>query len=125
MSEDVKVDMWVWCAGGPRQEVPVPPYGISYTQWELFGSYSIAICAPHLALVVHEVNHRYFDNLNIIEGVHLTQFRVLAMMGYEGGDLGYADLLARYRSVYLHIIRPEDVGGWILEGGDAAVAGNE
>ena len=26
-------------------------------------------------------------------------------MGYERGDLGYPDLLAVYRSVYLHIIR--------------------
>ena len=111
--KDAKVDMWVWCAGapktlngGPKQKVAGPPYGISYTQWELFGGYSIAIGAPHLPLVVHEVNHRYLDNLNTIEGVHLTQFHGLAMMGYEGGDLGYADLLATYRSVYLHIIRP-------------------
>lgn len=57
--------------------------------------------------MVHEVNHRYLDNLNTIEGVHLTQCHGLAMMGYERGDIGYADLLATYRSVYQHIIRPE------------------
>jgi hypothetical protein len=110
---DAHVDMWVFCAGNPttlngtpRQKVPGPPYGISYTQWQLFGGYSIAICAPHLPLVVHEVNHRYLDNLNVIDGVQLTQFHGLNMMGYERDDLGYPDLLATYRSVYLHIIRP-------------------
>lgn len=111
--KDAKVDMWVWCAGqpkalngGPKQKIGGPPYGISYTQWQLFGGYNIAICAPHLPLVVHEVNHRYLDNLLTIEGVRLTQFHGLGMMGYERGDLGYPDLLATYRSVYLHIIRP-------------------
>ena len=112
--KNAKVDMWVWCAGkpetlngGPKQKVEGPPYGISYTQWPLFGGYNIAICAPHLPLVVHEVNHRYLDNLNTIEGVQLTQFHGLSMMGYEREDLGYPDLLATYRSVYLHIIRPD------------------
>ena len=111
--EDAKVDMWVWCAGQPetlngrsKQKIGGPPYGISYTQWPLFGGYNIAICAPHLPLVVHEVNHRYLDNLSTIEGVQLTQFHGLNMMGYERGDLDYPDLLATYRSIYLHIIRP-------------------
>jgi hypothetical protein len=111
--KDAKVDMWVWCAGAPKvengipkQKLPGPPYGISYTQWQLFGGFSIVGCAPHLPLFVHEVNHRYLDNLEAIEGVHLTQFHGLAAMGYERGDLGYPDLLATYRSVYLHIIRP-------------------
>jgi hypothetical protein len=112
--KDSKIDMWVWCAGtpktingGPRQKTAGPPYGISYTQWQLFGAYNIVICAPHLPLVVHEVNHRYLDNLKSIEGVQLTIFHGLNMLGYERGDLGYSDLLATYRSVYLHIIRPE------------------
>jgi len=112
--KDSKVDMWVWCAGrpvtingGPKLKVPGPPYGISYTQWQLFDGYNIAICAPHLPLVVHEVNHRYLDNLKTIEGLQLTMFHGLAMMGYQAGDLGYPDLLAVYRSVYLHVIRPE------------------
>jgi hypothetical protein len=72
----------------------------------MFGGFNLVISAPVLALVVHEVNHRYLDNLNTIEGVQLTQFHGLAMMGYDRGDLGYNDLLATYRSVYLHIIRP-------------------
>ena len=112
--KDAKVDMWVWCAGRPvtlngrpKQKVAGPPYGISYTQWPLLGGYNIAICAPHLPLVVHEVNHRYLDNLSAIEGVELTQFHGLSMMGYAGADLGYPDLLATYRSVYLHVIRPD------------------
>ena len=111
--KDARVDMWVYCAGapkavngGPKQRVPGPPYGISYTQWTLFGGYSVVICAPHLPLLVHEVNHRYLDNLDTIEGVQLTLFHGLGAMGYERGDLGYPDLLAVYRSVYLHIIRP-------------------
>ncbi|HZK79971.1 MAG TPA: hypothetical protein VFC46_02870, partial [Humisphaera sp.] len=112
MHKDAHIDMWVWCAGTPKtlngagQKIPGPPYGISYTQWQLFGGYNVAITAPYLPLVVHEVNHRYLDNLNTIEGVQLTQFHGLSMMGYEGGDLGYPDLLSTYRSVYLQIIRP-------------------
>lgn len=111
--KDAKVDMWVWCAGAPKvlngapkQKMPGPPYGISYTQWDLFGGYSIVCCAPHLPLIVHEVNHRYLDNLATIEGVQLTQFHGLSAMGYQRGDLGYPDLLATYRGVYLDIIRP-------------------
>jgi hypothetical protein len=111
--KDARVDMWVWCAGsprtlngGPKQKVGGPPYGISYTQWQLFGGYSIVISAPHLPLVVHEVNHRYLDNLKDIEGVQLTQFHGLSLLGYAAGDLGYPDLLSTYRSVYLHLIRP-------------------
>jgi hypothetical protein len=125
--KEAKVDMWVWCAGSPKtlngapkQKVSGPPYGISYTQWELLGGYNIAICAPHLPLVVHEVNHRYLDNLNTIEGVHLTQFHGLSMMGYERGDLGYDDLLATYRSVYQHIIRPEMWRRFSLKGPSSA-----
>jgi hypothetical protein len=111
--KDAHVDMWVWCAGIPKtlnagagQKIPAPPYGISYTRWQLYGGYSVVICAPYLPLIVHEVNHRYLDNLVAIEGVQLTQFHGLSMMGYEAGDLDYPDLLATYRSVYLHIIRP-------------------
>lgn len=121
--KDAKVDMWVWCAGSPQplngspqQKVGGPPYGISYTQWPLFGGYNLVICAPHLPLVVHEVNHRYLDNLRTIEGLQLTQFHGLHMMGYERGDLGYPDLLAVYRSVYLHIIRPDMWGRFSLTG---------
>jgi hypothetical protein len=111
--KDAKVDMWVWCAGnpevlngGPKQKVIGPPFGISYTQWPFCGGYNLVVCAPSLPLVVHEVNHRYLDNLGTIEGVQLTQFHGLSKLGYESQDLGYADLLAVYRSVYLHIIRP-------------------
>jgi hypothetical protein len=111
--KDSKIDMWVWCAGKPQmtnarpgQHIAAPPYGISYTQWQLLGGYNLAISAPHLPLVVHEINHRYLDNLLAIEGVQLTQFHGLAKMGYDNGDLGYPDLLATYRSVYLQIIRP-------------------
>ena len=111
--KDKKIDMWVYCAGRPtvvngdaKQKVGAPPFGISYTQWQLYGGYSIVCSAPVLPLIVHEVNHRYLDNLVKIEGVQLTMFHGLNNMGYETGDLGYADLLAVYRSVYLHIIRP-------------------
>lgn len=111
--KESQVDMWVWCAGQPvtengtpTQKVTGPPYGISYTQWQIFGGYNIVICAPHLPLIVHEVNHRYLDNLNTIEGEQLTLFHGLSAMGYESRDLGYPDLLAVYRSVYLHVIRP-------------------
>lgn len=111
--KDSKIDMWVWCAGQPKtengsakQRVGGPPYGISYTQWQLNGAFNIVICAPHLPLIVHEVNHRYLDNLVTIEGVQLTLFHGLNAMGYANGDLGYPDLLAVYRSVYQHIIRP-------------------
>ena len=110
--KDKKVDMFVYCAGRPtvvndaKKKVGAPPYGISYTQWQLYGGYSIVCSAPVLPLIVHEVNHRYLDNLTTIEGVQLTMFHGLNNMGYEVGDVGYADLLAVYRSVYLHIIRP-------------------
>lgn len=111
--QDAAIDMWVWCAGRPstengtaKQQVGGPPYGISYTQWQLFGGFSLVVTAPHLPLLVHEVNHRYLDNLETIEGVQLTLFHGLSAMGYSGGDLGYPDLLAVYRSVYLHVIRP-------------------
>ena len=58
------------------QRVAGPPYGISYTQWQLFDAYSIVICAPHVPLVVHEVNHRYLDNLEAIEGVKLAREQI-------------------------------------------------
>lgn len=112
--KDAQVDMWVFCAGapktlnGPRETtVAGPPYGISYTQWRLLGGYSLVVCAPDLPLLVHEVNHRYLDNLDTIEGVQLTIFHGLGLMGYEAGDLGYPDWLAAYRSVYQHVIRRE------------------
>jgi hypothetical protein len=127
--KDAEVDMWVWCAGAPKvengapnQKLPGPPYGISYTQWELFGGYSIVCCAPHLPLIVHEVNHRYLDNLATIEGVQLTQFHGLHAMGYQRGDLGYPDLLATYRGVYLDIIRPAMWRRFSLTGPPTAIA---
>jgi hypothetical protein len=112
--KDAKIDMWVFCAGKPettngkpKQSIGGPPYGISYTQWQLRGGYCIAICAPHLGVVVHEINHRYLDNLKAIEGVQLTLFHGLSALGYQFGDLGYDEAdLATYRAVYLHIIRP-------------------
>jgi hypothetical protein len=110
--KDTRVDMWVYCAGTPetvnglnKNTVAGPPYGISYTQWTLFGGYAIVVCAPQLPLLVHEVNHRYLDNLPNIEGIQLTTFHGLSLLGYEAGDLGYPDLLAAYRSIYQHFIR--------------------
>lgn len=108
------IQMWVLCGGPPvpvnpvdaKQRVAGPPYGISYTQWKLHQGYSLVVTAPHLALLVHEFNHRYLDNLESIEGVQLTMFHGLAMLGYEGGDCGYDDLLNTYRSVYQYLIRP-------------------
>lgn len=127
--KDAKIDMWVFCAGAPtavngkpavekivkgkkqivtkEQKIGPPPYGISYTQWQLYGGYSIVICAPHLGLVVHEVNHRYLDNLKAIEGIQLTQFHGLTALGYEFGDVGFDEAdLGTYRAVYLYNIRP-------------------
>jgi hypothetical protein len=127
--KDAKIDMWVFCAGAPKtlngkpaeeeivqgkkkvlakaQTIGPPPYGISYTQWQLHGGYSIVICAPHLGLVVHEVNHRYLDNLREIEGLQLTQFHGLSALGYEFGDVGFDEAdLGTYRAVYLYNIRP-------------------
>jgi hypothetical protein len=89
------------------QRIGPPPYGISYTQWQLLSGYCIATCAPHLGVIVHEVNHRYLDNLRDIEGMQLTQFHGLAAMGFEFGDLGFDENdLATYRAVYLYVIRP-------------------
>ena len=126
--KDAKIDMWVYCAGAPTalngkpgeekvvkgktvkgkpQSIGPPPYGISYTQWQLYGGYSIVICAPHLGLIVHEVNHRYLDNLRTIEGLQLTQFHGLSALGYEFGDVGFDEAdLGTYRAVYLYNIRP-------------------
>jgi hypothetical protein len=67
---------------------------------------AIGAVMPRLPVVVHEVNHRYLDNLRDIEGLQLTLFHGLSAMGYEREDLGYPDLLASYRGVYLDIIRP-------------------
>lgn len=111
---DDGIQMWVLCGGpptplnpaDPKQEVAGPPYGISYTQWKLLQGYSLVVTAPHLPLLIHEFNHRYLDNLQAIEGVQLTTFHGLALLGYETGDCGYDDLLNTYRSVYQHLIRP-------------------
>ena len=108
------IQMWVLCGGPPTplnpaeagQRVAGPPYGISYTQWKLLEGYSLVVTAPHLPLLVHEFNHRYLDNLRTIEGVELTMFHGLAMLGYDAGDCGYDDLLNTYRSVFQHLIRP-------------------
>jgi hypothetical protein len=110
---DAGIDMWVWCAGDPElvngapgAKMSGPPLGVSYTQWQIFGAFNLAICAPRLPVVIHEVNHRYLDNLRDIEGLQLTLFHALSAMGYEREDLGYPDLLGTYRAVYLDIIRP-------------------
>ena len=148
--KDAKVDMWVWCAGAPKvqngapkQMMPGPPYGISYTQWQLFDGYSIAWCAPNLPLMVHEVNHRYLENLEAIEGVHLTQFHGLTAMGSAANDITPNNLLSLASESWavMHtaganwlIVRPEvadvyvatlsqrgkgaelEVAGWLNEG---------
>lgn len=142
--KDARIDMWVFCAGKPEtrngrpgeetvvngkktkskpQTIGSPPYGISYTQWQLHGGYCIAICAPHLGLVVHEVNHRYLDNLQEIEGRQLTIFHGLSAMGYEFGDLGFDEAdLATYRAVYLYTIRPAMWRRFSLTGPPSAAA---
>jgi hypothetical protein len=111
---DDGIQMWVLCGGpptplnpaDPSQRVDGPPFGISYTQWKLHQGYSLVVTAPQLPLLVHEFNHRYLDNLQSIEGVQLTMFHGLGMLGYESGDCGYEDLLNTYRSVFQHLIRP-------------------
>ncbi len=107
--------MWVFCAGrpktlnaaGPKQQVQGIGGGTSYTQWKLLDGYSLVTSVPDLGFLVHEFNHRYLDNLEAIEGIRLTQFHGLARLGYAPDDLGYPHLLNTYRSVYLHIIRPD------------------
>jgi len=106
------VCMWMLCAGRPTtlngaagQTIGAPPYGISYTQWQIHGGYSLVLSAPDLGLMVHEFNHRYLDNLRTLEGIQLTTFHGLANMGYGDLDLGYPHLLNTYRSVYLYLIR--------------------
>jgi len=109
------VCMWVFCAGrprtlnaaGPKQQVQGIGGGISYTQWKLIDGYSLVTSVPDMGFLVHELNHRYLDNLEAIEGIRLTQFHGLARLGYEPDDLGYPHLLNTYRSVYLYIIRPD------------------
>jgi hypothetical protein len=112
---DAGVCMWMFCAGRPttlnpdpadrRMRIGPPPYGISYTQWPLHGGYTLVICAPDVGLMVHEFNHRYLDGLQQHEGIKLTMFHGLGMLGYERHDVGYPPLLNTYRSVYLYIIR--------------------
>ncbi len=111
---DAGVCMWMLCAGkpqtqngGPRQAIGAPPYGISYTQWPIYGGYSLVLSAPDVGLMVHEFNHRYLDNLQTLEGLQLTMFHGLANLGFNGDDLGYPRLLNTYRSVYLYLIRDE------------------
>ena len=113
--KDAGVCMWMFCAGRPTTLNPdpkdpmvrigPPPFGISYTKWPLHGGYTLVICAPIVGLLVHEFNHRYLDGLPSHEGIQLTMFHGLGMLGYEGWDLGYPPLLNTYRSVYQHIIR--------------------
>lgn len=111
--KDADVAMWMFCAGRPttlnsndkKKQFGAPPYGVSYTQWAMYGGYSLVLSAPDLGVMVHEFNHRYLDNLPGIEGVHLTQFHGLAMLGYDGADCGYPQLMNTYRSVYQHIVR--------------------
>lgn len=113
--QDAQIDMWIFCCGLPTtmngtKELKIggPPFaGMSYTQWQLLQGYSVALTTPTLGVIVHEVNHRYLDNLNSIEGIQLTLFHGLDALGYENGDLGFTDgLLSTYRAVYLFNIRP-------------------
>jgi hypothetical protein len=109
------VCMWMFCAGRPTTLNPdpkqpklkfgAPPYGVSYTQWPLHGGYSLVTSAPDLGVMVHEFNHRYLDNLQTLEGVHLTQFHGLANLGYDGKDCGFPELMNTYSSVYRYIVR--------------------
>ncbi len=110
--KDDGVCMWMLCAGRPttlnggaKQKIGAPPFGISYTQWPIFGGYSLVISAPDVGLMVHEFNHRYLDNLRTLENIQLTQFHGLANLGYEDKDLGYPHLMNTYRSIYLYIVR--------------------
>src|SRR5262249_7727435 len=84
-----------------------PPYGISYTQWQLHGGYCIVIFAPPFGLIVPEMNHRFLDNLKEIEGIQLTLFPGLTAMGYEIWDLGFGEAhLTTHGATYLYNIRP-------------------
>jgi hypothetical protein len=111
--KDDDVAMWMFCAGKPattnskdkKKQIGAPPYGISYTQWPIYGGMSLVISQADVGLMVHEFNHRYLDNLPSIEGVHLTRFHGLAALGYHGPDCGYPGLLNTYRSVYQYIVR--------------------
>ena len=108
--------MWVFCAGkpktlnaaNPQQQVKGISGGISYTQWRLLDGYSLVTSVAEVGFLVHEVNHRYLDNLDSIEGLRLTQFHGLGRLGYENQDLGYPTLLNTYRSIYLYLI-PRDM----------------
>ena len=108
-----EIGMWVFCAGKPltrnaaepKQQMQGVGGGVSYTQWKLLEGYSLVTSVPDIGFLVHEINHRYLDNLEAIEGIKLTQFHGLGRLGYEENDLGYPQLLNTYRSVYLYIVR--------------------
>jgi hypothetical protein len=109
---DAGVCMWMLCAGKPETlngtpalRIAGPPYGISYTQWPIYGGYSLVIGAPDVGVMIHEFNHRYLDNLPDIEGIRLTAFHGLSLLGYRDDDLGYPHLMNTYRSVYLYLVR--------------------
>lgn len=122
---DAGVAMWVLCAGkpktlnssDPKKQFGAPPYGVSYTQWTAHGAYSIVASAPDVGLVVHEFNHRYLDNLEGIEGLQLTLFHGLSVLGYHERDCGYPHLLNTYRSVYQYIVRRDMWRRFTLENG--------
>lgn len=123
---DDGVGMWMLCAGRPStlngrpdQRIGAPPYGISYTQWPIYGGYSLVISEPDVGLMVHEFNHRYLDNLPAIEGIRLTQFHGLANLGYGDADVGYPHLMNTYRSVYEHLIRRDMWRRFTLAGSNA------
>ncbi len=111
--KDDGIAMWMFCAGrpvtlnakAPQRQFGAPPYGISYTQWPLYGGWSLVISQPDLGLMVHEFNHRYLDNLRAIEGVQLTLFHGLSALGLRDRDCGYPRLMNTYRCVYQHIVR--------------------
>jgi hypothetical protein len=113
--KDRGVSMWVFCAGKPNTLNPSdekgkkggiggPPYGISYTAWPLHGGYCLVVCGTDPGLIVHEFNHRYLDNLQQIEGIHLTRFHGLSSLGFS--SCGFREPLyqATYRFVYQYII---------------------
>ena len=74
---------------------------------KLLEGYSLVTSVPDVGFLVHEVNHRYMDNLDSIEGLRLTQFHglgrldgVLAQIRTLGEPVEYVDLRFRGQVVF-------------------------
>ncbi len=108
--KDANVAMWVFICSRPvtlnppagGKGIGVGPYGVCYTAWPLYGGYCMTTTAAAAGLWVHEFNHRYLDGLKNLEGIHLTKFHGLGLLGYAPGH----NLDEAYFNTWLHIIRP-------------------